>query len=129
MTDIRTALRLDAAASGALGVLLLALSGLLEGPLGMGATVALAVGAGLVAWAGFVAWVAAGDRPMLVLDVVALNVAWVVASVVAAAAWDDLTALGVALVLAQAAAVAALTALQLAARRTAQPADRVAAAA
>ncbi|MCA1670729.1 MAG: hypothetical protein LC799_00490 [Actinobacteria bacterium] len=118
MTDIRTALRLDAVESGALGVLLLAFAGVLDGPLGLTVTLAVVIGVALLAWAGFVAWVAVDRRPGLVLDVIALNVAWVVASVVfAVAGWGGLTGLGVVFVLAQAAAVALLTALQLVARR------------
>ena len=117
MTDIRTALRLDALATGAVGALLLALGGLLEDRLGLDRTLATAVGAGLLAWAAFVAWVSVERRPALVSEVVAVNLAWVVASLVFAAAWDDLTALGVAVVVAQAVAVVALTALQVASRR------------
>ena len=117
MTDIRTALRLDALATGAVGALLLALGGLLEDRLGLDRTLATAVGAGLLGWAAFVAWVSVERRPALVSEVVAVNLAWVVASLVFAAAWDDLTALGVAVVVAQAVAVVALTALQVASRR------------
>jgi hypothetical protein len=118
MTDIRTALRLDAVASGTLGVLLLAFAGMLDGPLGVSVTLSVAVGAALLAWAGFVAWVAVDRRPVLVLDVIALNAAWAVASMVfTVAGWGGLTGLGVVFVLAQAAAAAVLTALQLVARR------------
>ena len=117
MTDIRTALRLDALATGSVAALLLALGGVVEDRLGLDRTLATAVGAGLLAWAAFVAWVSVDCRPALVREVVAVNVAWVVASLVFAAAWDGLTTLGVAVVVAQAVAVAALTALQAAARR------------
>lgn len=117
MKNLRTVLLLDAAASGGLGLLLLALATVLEGPLGLPVTLSLVVGGGLVGWAALVAWVAATRQPALVLDVIVLNVGWVVASVVlAAGAWVELTPLGAAFVLAQAAAVAVLTGLQLRAR-------------
>lgn len=119
MTDLRTHLRLDAVASGALGGLLVVLAGVPDGPLGLPTTFSVVVGVALLAWAGFVAWVSVDLRAMLVLDVIALNVVWVAASVVfALAGWGGLTELGVVVVLAQAAAVAALTALQVAARGT-----------
>lgn len=121
MFDIRTALRLDALASGALGLLLAALAGVLDGPLGLPVALSVVVGLGLLAWAAFVAWVAATARPGLVREVIVLNVVWVLASVVyAIAARDQLTGLGTAFVVVQAAAVAGLTELQvLATRRTA----------
>lgn len=118
MNQIRTLLRLDALASGGLGVVLVALAGVLESLLGLDVTLSVVVGLGLLAWAGFVAWVSAHPSPSMVLEVVALNLAWVAASVTfAIGGWGGLTGWGVLFVLAQALAVAALTALQAAARR------------
>lgn len=122
MLDQRTALRLDALASGALGALLVVLAGVLVGPLGLPVPLSIVVGAGLLAWAAFVAWVSIGVAPTLVTDVILLNTAWVLASV-GYALLADLTALGVAFVLVQAAAVAALTAMQAAGRRAARAAQ------
>lgn len=118
MNQIRTLLRLDALASGGLGVLLVALAGALEGPLGLDVTLSVVVGLGLLAWAGFLTWVSAHPSPSMVLEVVALNLVWVAASITfAIGGWGGLTGWGVLFVLAQALAVAALTALQAAARR------------
>ena len=118
MNQIRTLLRLDALASGGLGVLLIALAGVLESPLGLNVTLSVAVGLGLLAWAGFLTWVSAHPSPSMVLEVVVLNLVWVAASVTfAIGGWGGLTGWGVLFVLAQALAVAALTALQAAARR------------
>lgn len=95
MPNIRTALRLDAVASGTLGVLLLAFAGVLDGRLGLNVT--LPVGSRRrPAFLGRFRHV--GRRwppPCLVLGVIALNVAWVATSVVfAVAAWGGLTGLG-----------------------------------
>ncbi|MCZ4076422.1 hypothetical protein O1W68_00540 [Rhodococcus sp. H36-A4] len=118
MNQIRTLLRLDALASGGLGVLLVALADVLEGPLGLDVTLSVVVGVGLLAWAGFLAWVAVHPSPSMVLEVVVLNLVWVAASIIfAIGGWGGLTGWGVLFVLAQALAVAALTALQAAARR------------
>ena len=118
MTDIRSLLRLDALASGGLGVVLLALARILDEPLGLNVTFSTAVGFGLLAWAGFVAWVSYAVRAVLVADVVLLNLAWIVASAVfAIGRWGGLTDMGVAFVLAQAAVVATLTTLQMLAGR------------
>ncbi|MET4050325.1 hypothetical protein BJD99_12225 [Rhodococcus sp. 1163] len=118
MNQIRTLLRLDALASGGLGVLLVALAGALEGPLGLDETLSVVVGLGLLAWAGFLTWVSAHPSPSMMLEVVALNLVWVAASITfAIGGWGGLTGWGVLFVLAQALAVAALTALQAAARR------------
>jgi hypothetical protein len=123
MTNLRTILRLDALASGGLGVLLLALASVLEEPLGLPVTLSVVVGAGLLVWAALVAWVSVGARPGWASEVVAGNVAWIALSVVfAVSGWADLTGLGVAFVLAQAAAVAGITALQLVGVRAARTA-------
>ncbi len=118
MTDIRSIFRLDAVASGALGVLLVALNQVLENPLGLPVMLSVVVGLGLLAWAGFVTWVSVRQSPAMVLDVIILNLVWVAASLVFVIGWSRLTGWGVVFVLAQAFAVAALTLLQVAARRT-----------
>jgi hypothetical protein len=113
---LRQAVRLDAAASGAMGVLLAAGGALLDDLLGIPAAVLVPVGGFLVAYAAAL-W-ALGSRPRLsrpaVWAVVAGNLCWVAASVVAAAAgWWSPTAAGVAFVLLQAAAVAVFAELQV----------------
>lgn len=113
-TATRTPLRLDALASGALGVLLLALASVLDELLGLPPALSIGVGAGLVAWALLVAWVAREARPALVKEVVALNVVWVVGSFVLVLADPvGLTGLGTAFVVVQSLAVAAITTWQV----------------
>ncbi|HEV3498542.1 MAG TPA: hypothetical protein VHA34_19560 [Actinomycetes bacterium] len=123
---LRLLLRLDAAASGALGVLLATAGNLLDDPLGIPAAVLMGVGGFLVAYAAALWFI--GSRPKVsrpaVRVVAAGNLLWVAASVIAAAAgWWAPTALGTGLVLAQAAAVALFAELQLTGlRRTRRPA-------
>jgi len=118
MFDLRTALRLDALASGGLGALLLATAGLLDEPLGLPVGLTLAVGGVLLVWAGLVGWISVGASESLAKEVVAGNVVWAAASAVfAVSGWVELTALGVAFVVVQAAAVAGLTCLQVAGLR------------
>ena len=110
MFTLRNVLRLDAVASGGLGVLLLALFSPAEDELGLPVALSLTVGALLLGWAAFVAWVAADLRPSYVREVIVLNAAYVLGSVVfAVSGWADLTGLGVAFVLAQAGAVLLFT--------------------
>ena len=118
--DLRTALRLDALASGTMGVLLFLaarpLSGLFELP------VALLRGVGLllVPFALFLGWLAMRphlSRP-LAWSIVIANVLWVVASLlVPATGWFAPTTLGTAFVIAQAAAVALFAHLEYAGLR------------
>lgn len=120
---LRTALRLDAAASGALGVLSLAAAPVLTDVLGPPVPVLVGVGAFLVVFAAGLL-VLAARRPIprpAAWTVVIGNAGWVVASVLAAVLGASaLTGLGVAVVLVQAAAVAVLADLQwLGLRRTA----------
>jgi hypothetical protein len=115
MLDLRTVLRLDAAASGGLGVLLLLLFSPAEDELGLPVALSVAVGALLLAWAGFVTWVASGPSRTRVSAVIGLNLAYVAGSVALALADGvDLTGLGVAFLLVQAVAVLGLTARQVA---------------
>lgn len=113
---LRQSLTLDAAASGALGVLLAAGGDLLDDLLGIPVAVLMGVGGFLIAYAAALWFI--GSRHKLsrpaVRVVAAGNLLWVAASVVAVAAgWWSPTALGTALVLAQAAAVALFAELQL----------------
>ena len=121
---LRRSLQLDAAASGGLGVLLAAGGAVLDGPLGIPAAVLVAVGGFLVLY-GAALWLL-GLRPRLsrpaVKVVAAGNLVWVAASVLAVVAgWWSPTALGTVLMVAQAAAVALLTELQLTGLRRARP--------
>ena len=104
---LRLALRLDAAASGALGVLSLAAAPGLSDLLGTGTGALRAIGAFLVGYAaGLVTLAAIRDIPRPgAWTVVVGNVAWAVGTGALAFAVDDLTTVGTVVVLAQAAAV------------------------
>lgn len=116
MLTMRQSLQLDAVASGALGLLLLVLSGPAEERLGLAAGLSLGVGAFLLVWAAAVGWASTKDSPGLTSEIALANIGWVAASVVFLVV-DDLTGLGIAFVVAQAAAVAGFVVLQLAAVR------------
>jgi hypothetical protein len=123
---LRLSVRLDAAASGALGVLLAAGGTLLDDPLGIPTPVLVTVGGFLVAYAAAL-WLI-GSRPEVSRPAVRLvaagNLLWVAASVLAVAAgWWSPTALGTGLVLAQAAAVALFAELQFTGLRRVRPAS------
>jgi biotin transporter BioY len=112
---LRLALRVDAVASGALGVLGLAGAPLLTDVLGAQSVIFRATGAFLVGYAAALVVIAA--RPRIprpaAWTVVIGNTAWVLGSVLAVVAGRaSLTALGVAFVLAQAVAVAVFADLQ-----------------
>jgi hypothetical protein len=109
---LRTVLRLDAIASGAIGVLFLAAAGALQDHLGTPTALTRGTGALLVAFAVFVWNVSTRTTGGLVGLVIGLNLFWVVDSVVYAVADDGLTALGVAFTLVQAAAVLGFAALE-----------------
>ena len=112
---LRFALRLDATASGALGVLGVVASPLLAELLGPPAPVLFGIGVFFVVFAAGLLVLASRPVPdrRMVWTVVVGNAAWVVGSVVAlVAGWDVLTGAGVAVVLAQAAAVAVFADLQ-----------------
>jgi hypothetical protein len=111
---LRLVLRLDALASGAIGAGFLALNAVLDDWLGTPAALTVGTGLFLLAYAGFV-WFVASRRPLRragVLAVIALNLFWVAGSVLYAAYGDDLTALGVAFTLVQAAAVLGFAVLE-----------------
>ncbi|KQW78287.1 hypothetical protein ASC89_15990 [Devosia sp. Root413D1] len=115
MNLIRFALVADAAATVATGALLAIGGSLLADLTGLPATATLPLGLFLVAFAAFVAWVGMQrETPRgATMLIVIVNAAWVVASlIVLLAGTFPLTLLGVAFVIAQAVAVAALAALQ-----------------
>jgi hypothetical protein len=119
---LRLALRLDAAASGALGLLAVGAATPLSGLLGPTAGALVGTGAFLVVYA--LALVAVAARPAIsrpaAWTVVIGNSAWVLGSVGAVVAGrEEFTTFGVAVVLAQAVAVAVFADLQwLGLRRT-----------
>lgn len=110
------ALKADGLATLPTGLLLATLAGVLDGPLGLPTEFLLIVGLFCVAYGAGVLFL--GTRPVInrraAGGVVALNVIWVLDSVlVVAAGLFDLTTLGVIVVLGIAAAVAAVAALQV----------------
>ncbi|MGC3862253.1 hypothetical protein ACPSM1_18920 [Micromonospora chersina] len=120
---LRFALKQDAIGSGANGVVYLAAAAIFGRLFGLPAGLLFPVGAFLVAYAAALFFLA--SRPTVsrsaVAVVIAVNIAWVAASVeLLVAGWFPLTTLGVALVIAQAVVVAGFAALQLTGlRRTA----------
>ncbi len=114
-TFLRNAILLDAAASGATGLLLIAGAGLLEGLLGLPVALMREAGLVLIPYVAFVAWVGTRERIArgAVWAIVAANAAWALASVaVLLSGWVAPTALGTAFVLAQALVVALFGELQ-----------------
>jgi hypothetical protein len=112
---LRRALLLDAAASGAMGVLLLLAASPLEVWLGL--PTALLRGAGLVLlpFTAWVAWIAARDSlsRRMVGAVIVVNVLWALDSeLLLFTGWVEPTTLGYAFVLAQAVVVAGLAEAQ-----------------
>jgi hypothetical protein len=112
---LRNALLLDAAASGATALLLVAGAGLLEGLLGLPVILMREAGLILVPFVAFLAWV--GTRASVsrgaVCAIIAVNVLWVVASIcLLLGGWVTPTLLGYAFVIAQAAAVGLFAELQ-----------------
>jgi hypothetical protein len=120
---LRTALRIDAVASGGLGAILLTFCRSLDEPLGLPVLVSASVGVGLLAWAGAVGWISIDAHEPLAREVVVANVVWVLASgAFAVSGWVDLTGLGVTFVLGQALAVAVVTGMQVRGLRQARTA-------
>lgn len=123
-TFLRNALLLDAAASGATGLLLIAGAGLLEGLLGLPVALMREAGLILVPYVAFVAWT--GTRAEIargaVWAIIAANVLWAVASIcLLMSGLVAPTALGYAFVVAQAAVVAILGEMQYAGLRRQDP--------
>lgn len=113
---LRRVLGLDAVASGAVGLLLTFGAGPLADLLKLDPGFTRPVGLFLIGWALAVAALAWQPRPArpLVMAVIAVNVLWTIESVLTLAlGWLQPNALGVAFVIAQAAAVAGFAGLQL----------------
>jgi succinate dehydrogenase hydrophobic anchor subunit len=114
-TFLRRALVLDAAASGATGLLMIAAAGLLEGLLGLPAALLRGAGIVLVPYVAFVAFTATREsisRPA-VWAIIAANALWAIASaLLLVSGLVAPTALGYAFVIFQAAVVALLGELQ-----------------
>jgi hypothetical protein len=128
-TLLRLALRLDAAASGVLGLAFAAAAPVLDGLLGIPAGWLVGLGAFLVAYAGGLVWLAARRviPAGLAWAVVAGNTVWVLHSVaVLLTDFFPLTGAGVAVVIAQAVAVVVLAELQFVGLRRATVAPRAA---
>ena len=114
--DLRSILFLDAVASGAMALLLLAGVGVLDSLFDLSTTFLRGVGVLLVPWVAMLLLVA--TRKVIpagaVWGIVALNLLWVVGSVVLLLGdWVEPNALGVAFVIVQAIAVALITACQV----------------
>jgi hypothetical protein len=114
-TFLRRALILDAIASGATGLLMIAGAGLVEGLLGLPAALLRGAGLVLVPYVAFVVY--AGTRDIIsrsaVWTIIVANVAWAAASaLLLVSGWVSPTALGYAFVIAQAVVVALLGELQ-----------------
>jgi hypothetical protein len=118
--SLRRLLHVDAATSGAMGLLLPAAAPALAPLLGLPVALLRESGIALVPFAALLFWVARAPRPArgAAWAVVVANALWVVASVALLASGAvSPTALGETVVLAQAAVVAALAWLQSAALR------------
>ena len=121
---LRKSLLLDAAASGATALLLIAGASLLDGLLGLPVALMREAGLILVPFVAFVAWV--GTREDVargaVWTIIAANALWVAASIgLLVSGWVAPTALGYAFVIAQAADVALFAELQYAGLKRPQP--------
>ena len=113
--SLRHAVLVDGAASGAMGLMLMAGAGLLTDLLGVPANFLFWVGAVLLPWMAVLLVIGRAERPSAgaVETVIAVNALWVAGSIVFAV-WNPfgMTALGVAFVVAQALAVTVFAELQ-----------------
>ena len=112
---LRFALIADAAASGVLGLGLATLAGPLSGLLGLPEALPRYVGVFLMVWAAGVLWLGTRARPArgAVWAVIAVNAVWAVDSILLLlSGWIAPTALGMAFILVQAAAVALFAEVQ-----------------
>ncbi|MGV9597052.1 hypothetical protein ACWDR1_10315 [Streptosporangium sandarakinum] len=119
---LRFALKLDAIASGATGLALLAVAAISGSMFGLPAAFLVPVGAFLAVFAADLLYLS--TRPVVsraaVIAVMVVNVAWVVASVeMLIAGWFPMAGLGTAFVIFQAVGVAGFTGLQFAGLRKA----------
>jgi hypothetical protein len=121
---LRKSLMLDAVATAATALMLIAGAGLLDGLLGLPVALMREAGLILVPFVAFVAWV--GTREDVargaVWTIIAANALWVAASIgLLVSGWVAPTALGYAFVIAQAAVVALFAELQYAGLKRPQP--------
>ena len=122
---LRKVLLLDAVVSGAAGAMMAAGAGLLGPLLGLPAGLLFWAGLALLTWTALLYALARRESVsrLVLLDVVLVNVAWVLASLgILAFGLVEPNALGVVYVVAQALAVALFAALQAAALRQAREA-------
>ena len=120
--SLRTALQLDAAASGAMALLGIGAAPVLSPLLGLPQPLLFWAGIALLPWVALLIGLARHDAAprLLVVDVIALNALWVAASLgLLASGFVAPTLLGMVFVVAQALAVAAFAVLQLVALRRA----------
>ncbi len=129
MTDstalLRLALKLDAAATAAVGILMAAGAPLIDDAVGAPVAVLVPIGLLLLAYAGAVWLIGTRARisAVAVAAVIVINLLWVAESILTVAVdWLTLTAFGAVAVSAQAAAVLVLAAMQFAGLRRARPA-------
>lgn len=121
---LRKSLMLDAVATGATAVLLIAGAGLLDGLLGLPVALMREAGLILVPFVAFVAWVGTRQETSrgAVWAIIAVNALWVIASLaLLVSGWVAPTVLGYAFVIAQAAVVALFAELQYAGLKRPQP--------
>jgi hypothetical protein len=121
---LRRVLQVDALASGASGLLMLAGAGALEGPLGLPVPLLRFAGLALLPWAVLVGWlsVRATLSRRAVWAVIICNLLWAADCVLLlAGGFVSPTGLGIAFVLVQAAVVAVLADLQWLGLRRAVP--------
>lgn len=112
---LRRVLLIDAVSSGAMGVGLLVLGGVLETLLALPSSLLTETGVVLLPFAAFLAYLATRDRPWRtgVWIVIAINALWAVDSIALLfTGWIAPNPLGVAFVVAQAAVVATLAELE-----------------
>jgi hypothetical protein len=117
---LRTALRLDAIASGAAGAAYLAGAGELDDRLGVGVPALVTAGVLMLVWMAALLYLAGRPHPARgwVWTVIGINAVWAVDSLILVAAdWADLTALGTTWTLLQAGMVIALAVTQYAGLR------------
>jgi hypothetical protein len=115
-TFLSRALLLDAIATGATALLLLAAGGLLAGMLGLPAPLLRYAGLLLVPFVALVAWAASREQAPhhVVQTVIGANVVWVIASILLLlSGWVQPTALGYAFVIGQAVVVGVFAELQV----------------
>ncbi len=126
---LRLSLFGDAAASGAMGLLMAFAAGPLSALLGLPQALLLGAGLFLLPYASFVAWLGhrASNPARAIWAVIVMNGLWVAESFVLLFAWLQPTALGTAFVIVQAAAVAGFAELQFVALRNARRHDPAAA--